>query len=83
MGDQNQDFKNAADVNPEPKINSHLNLEQRLTIKETADLLGLGVSTTYKLIKQGVLPPPEKWGKASRQRLGSILAAAEKLKQAS
>ena len=60
----------APGVNPPPSVNP----EQRLTVKQVASLLGVGISTVWKMTKEQRLPAPERYGqRCSRWRLGSVL----------
>ncbi len=46
---------------------------QLLTLNEVVDLVGLGVTSIYKYMKQGKFPQPKKIGKrAVRWRLSDI-----------
>lgn len=50
-----------------------VNPDQRLTVKQLAALLGIGVSTAWKMSSDGRLPVPEKYGnRCSRWRYGDI-----------
>ena len=62
-------FRCAPSVTPQP----HTNPDQRLTVKELAALLNIGVSTTWKMVGDGRLPKPERWGsRCSRWRYGDL-----------
>ena len=38
------------------------NPDRRLTVREVAALLGIGVSTTWQMVKDGRLVAPERYG---------------------
>ena len=54
--------------------------DRLLTIKETAQTLGISVRALYRLIASGELPAPLKIGKASRMSMTEIHAYIERLK---
>ena len=59
----------APSVTPQP----HINPDQRLNVKELAALLNIGVSTAWKMVGDGRLPKPERWGsRCSRWRYGNL-----------
>lgn len=63
-----------------------INHDQRLTVRQVASLLGVGVSTIWKMcsVDDGRLPPPERYGsRCSRWRYASVLEALEKMQEAS
>lgn len=46
---------------------------QYITIKKTAELHGVGLSTAWKMIKDGRLPAPKKFGpRCTRMRYGDL-----------
>ena len=49
------------------------NPEQRLTVREVAALLSLGISTVWAMAGDGRLPRPERWGRCTRWRFGDIV----------
>ena len=63
----------------QPTDQPHINPDQRLTVKQLAALLGIGVSTTWKMVADRRLPTPERYGKrCSRWRYGDVLNALNK-----
>lgn len=55
-------------------------LDQLVTIRGTAQTLGISVRALYRLIASGELPAPLKIGKASRMSMAEIHAYIERLK---
>ena len=55
-------------------------LEQPLSLKQVADLLGMSVRAVYRLIDEGELPRPLKVGRSSRIPASEYRAYIEKLK---
>ena len=51
-----------------------------VTMKETADILGISIRATYRLVADGQLPPPVKIGRASRMVLTELEEYIEYLK---
>lgn len=49
-----------------------------ISIRETARLLGLSVSTVWRRTQDGTLPPPIRIGGATRYRREDVLAAIER-----
>jgi prophage regulatory protein len=53
-----------------------LNPEQRLTCPQLCQLLGVGRTSVYAMVKAGRLPQPQRIGpRISRWRAGDVLAA--------
>lgn len=66
-------------VKDQPSQNN-FNPEQRLNVREVADLLSIGVSTVWKFVSDGRLPVPERWGaRCTRWKLGPLLEAVDRL----
>ena len=58
----------------------NINPDQRLSVKEVAKLLDIGVSTTWKYVARGLLTPPQKLGqRCSRFRYGTVLEDVKRL----
>ena len=57
-----------------------MELDQLVTIRGTAQTLGISVRALYRLIASGELPAPLKIGKASRMSMAEIHAYIERLK---
>jgi excisionase family DNA binding protein len=47
--------------------------EQFIAVKEVAELLGVGVTTVWRLSANGKLPQPHKIGRSSRWRRDQLL----------
>lgn len=48
--------------------------KQLLSVKEVAEILGLGVSTVWRQVKQGSIPKPIHIGGSTRWRIADIEA---------
>ncbi len=58
------------------ETNHRINPDQRLTVKQVAALLGIGVSTTWKWVAENRLPAPERYGsRCSRWRYADVINA--------
>lgn len=61
-------------------VQEPVELERLVTIRETAQTLGISVRALYRLIASGALPAPLKLGRASRMSMTEIHAYIERLK---
>ena len=70
---------NATTVPPSSHFSKLQYQEQRLTVKQVADLLQIGVSTVWAMVKDDRLPAPERYGsRCTRWRLGAVLEVLQK-----
>jgi predicted DNA-binding transcriptional regulator AlpA len=54
---------------------SSISPDQRFTDRQLAEILGIGRSSVWALVKKGELPPPECWGRSRRWRYGDVVAS--------
>jgi len=60
----------SAEQSPEQSMNP----EKRLSAKEVASLLGIGLSTLWKWLGEGRIPQPERYGaRCTRWRFGTLI----------